>query len=47
MVSDSLRFCSPETKLKTVAEIMKNSNYGALPVVDNEKKIVGLLKNQW
>jgi CBS domain-containing protein len=46
MVTDSLQYCSPETKLHNAAKAMKDANCGALPVVDKNKKVVGMITDR-
>ena len=42
----SLECCSPETKLHIAAKIMKSANCGALPIVDKEKKVLGMITDR-
>lgn len=46
MTARSLRFCSPETKLHNAAKTMKAGNCGALPVIDKQKKVIGLVTDR-
>lgn len=46
MTARSLKYCSPETKLHNAAKTMKAGNCGALPVVNKEKKIIGLVTDR-
>jgi predicted transcriptional regulator len=46
MIADSLKFCNPETQLHNAAEMMRSSNCGALPVVDKNKKVVGMITDR-
>jgi CBS domain-containing protein len=46
MNADKLKVCTPETKVADVAKIMKDSNKGALPVVDKTDKVVGILTDR-
>lgn len=46
MTTDSLRQCGPETKLPEAAQTMKARNCGALPVVDKNKKVVGIITDR-
>ena len=46
MTATSLKFCSPETKLHNAAKTMKASNCGALPVVDKQKKVLGIVTDR-
>lgn len=46
MTSRTLKSCSPETKLQSAAKTMKAANCGALPVVDKNKNVVGLVTDR-
>jgi CBS domain-containing protein len=46
MTARSLKYCSPETNLQNAAKKMKESNCGALPVVDREKKVLGIITDR-
>jgi CBS domain-containing protein len=46
MTVRSLKYCSPETKLHNAAKTMKAGNCGALPVVDKDKKVVGMITDR-
>lgn len=46
MTSGELKYCSPDTKIASAAKIMKESNRGALPVLDKDKKVVGLITDR-
>lgn len=46
MTARSLKYCSSETKLHNAAKTMKSANCGALPVIDKEKKVVGLVTDR-
>ena len=46
MTSKSLRYCTPQTKLHIAAKSMKTRNCGALPVVDKDKKVVGIITDR-
>ena len=46
MSEEAIRYCSPETKLASVARIMKENNRGALPVVDQSHKVVGIITDR-
>lgn len=46
MTAHSLRYCSPETKLHSAAKTMKAGNCGSLPVVDKQKKVVGMVTDR-
>ena len=42
----SVKFCTPETNLQEAAKIMKKNNCGALPVVDKNKKVLGMITDR-
>lgn len=46
MTARTLKSCSPETKLHAAAKTMKAANCGALPVVDKDKNVVGLVTDR-
>lgn len=46
MTTKALRSCSPETKLKEAARIMKVANCGFLPVTDENKKVLGVITDR-
>lgn len=46
MVENSLSYCSPETNLAKATKMMKDSNLGALPVVDKDKKVIGIITDR-
>lgn len=46
MTAGALKYCTPETKLQDAAKTMKSGNIGVLPVVDKEKKVVGLVTDR-
>ena len=46
MTARSLKHCSPETKLHNAAKLMQTGNCGALPVVDKNKKVVGIVTDR-
>ena len=46
MTTDTLKYCSPETKLAAATKMMKESNRGALPVVDKDQKVVGIITDR-
>ncbi len=46
MTARSLKYCSPETNLQNAAELMKTANCGALPVVDKENKVLGIVTDR-
>lgn len=46
MIAEALQYCTPETRLQEAAKAMKSSNCGALPVVDNEKRVLGIVTDR-
>lgn len=46
MSADSIKHCTTETKLANVSKIMKDSNVGALPVIDHDKKVIGIVTDR-
>lgn len=46
MTADSLQYCSPGTKLLNAAKAMKEANCGALPVLDKENKVIGIITDR-
>jgi CBS domain-containing protein len=42
----NVQSCKPETNLAAVAELLWNTNCGALPVVDSERKLIGMLTDR-
>lgn len=46
MTAQSVKSCTPETKLSEAAKLMKTSNCGALPVVDQENKVLGIITDR-
>jgi IMP dehydrogenase len=46
MTGGRLKSCTPETKLENAAKIMKENNRGALPVVDKDQKVVGIITDR-
>lgn len=46
MTARSLKFCGPESKVKDVAKIMKDANCGALPIVDENHKVLGIITDR-
>ena len=46
MVENSLSYCSPETNLAKATKMMKDSNLGALPVVDKDQKVIGIITDR-
>jgi CBS domain-containing protein len=45
MIKD-VKFCHPETNLAEATQIMWANDCGALPVVDGEKKVVGMITDR-
>lgn len=46
MTSETLKYCSPNTNLHEAAMKMREENCGALPVVDSEKKVIGIVTDR-
>lgn len=46
MNADTVQFCTPETKLASATKIMKESNRGALPVLDKDHKVIGIVTDR-
>lgn len=46
MHADSIKSCTLETKVANAAQIMKEANVGALPVIDNDKKVIGIVTDR-
>ena len=46
MTKQNLKYCSPHNKVNEVAAIMKETNCGFLPVVDDAKKVVGIITDR-
>lgn len=46
MTAGTIKSCDSETKLTNAAKIMKDGNCGALPVVDKEQKVVGIITDR-
>ncbi len=46
MTAKSLKFCTPETNLQHAAESMREANCGALPVVDKNKNVLGIVTDR-
>lgn len=45
MIRDA-KCCAPDTNIATVAELLWTSNCGAVPVVDAEKKLIGMVTDR-
>ena len=46
MTANSIKYCNPETKLQSAAKTMKVNNCKVLPVVDKDKKVLGLITDR-
>jgi CBS domain-containing protein len=46
MTAETVKSCNIETKLHEAAKIMKEANCGVLPVVDREKRVVGMVTDR-
>jgi CBS-domain-containing membrane protein len=46
MSEHTVKFCSPETKLQDAAKSMKVNNCGALPVVNKDNKVMGIITDR-
>lgn len=46
MTADSIKSSTLETKLYAAAKIMKDTNRGALPVVDKDNKVIGIVTDR-
>jgi predicted transcriptional regulator len=46
MITDSQKWCSLGTKLHVAAKTMSTIGFGALPVVDKEKKVLGIITDR-
>lgn len=46
MTTSSLKYCSPETKLHTIAKLMEQGNCSMIPVLDKQKKVIGIVTNR-
>lgn len=42
----TMEYCSPETKLANATKIMKEANLGALPVVNKDQKVIGIITDR-
>ena len=42
----SIKSCTPETKLANATKIMKDNNRGALPIVDKDQKVIGIITDR-
>ena len=46
MTERNLQYCGPETRLQDAAKSMKRGNCGALPVIDKQNKVVGVVTDR-
>src|ERR1035437_4523458 len=46
MTTSSLKYCSEDTKLRNVAKLMEEGNCGVLPVLDKNKKVIGIVTDR-
>lgn len=46
MTADAIKSCDPDTSIKKAAKIMNDNNCGALPVVDKNDKVVGIVTDR-
>jgi CBS domain-containing protein len=46
MTANALKYCTPETNLHQAARSMREANCGALPVVDRNKKVLGIVTDR-
>lgn len=46
MLAESLKTCTTQTKLLEAVKIMKDANIGALPILDDKKKVVGMVTDR-
>ncbi len=46
MTAQSVKFCTKDANLREVAKKMKVNNCGALPVVDEDNKVVGIITDR-
>src|SRR5262245_40350424 len=46
LMSTNVRSCRPETNLATVASLMWENDCGALPVVDNDNRVLGVVTDR-
>ncbi len=42
----SSKYCASTTKLNDAAKIMKTTNCGALPIIDKDRKVVGIVTDR-
>ncbi len=46
MTKQGVQYCTPETRLHNAARMMKSANCGALPVLDDNKQVVGIVTDR-
>ena len=46
MTAEAIKSCTLDTKLQNVAKTMKDSNRGALPIVDKDNKVIGIVTDR-
>jgi CBS domain-containing protein len=46
MTANALKFCTPETNIHNAAQSMREANCGALPVVDRNKRVLGIVTDR-
>lgn len=46
MTKEPIAYCHPETRLSSAARMMREENHGVLPVLDSNKKLVGLITDR-
>lgn len=46
MTAHAVKYCTPETNLQHAAESMREANCGALPVVDRNKRVLGIVTDR-
>ncbi len=46
MTAETVKYCSLETNLAQASKIMKEANRGALPVVDKDQKVIGIITDR-
>lgn len=46
MSASDIKYCTLDARLSTVVRVMRLSNRGALPVVDNNQKVIGIITDR-
>ena len=46
MTANALKYCTPETNIHNAAQSMREANCGALPVVDRNKRVLGIITDR-